>query len=200
MAKTWQQPRWRNYAMQAAMWIIFAATLGAAALVGHHKRIVNAIRLGPTHDLGPVSISMPAGWDTIPNANGLAIGATEPSAAEPGEEPLPTRTITVYFTSPAWEGLRHAMGTEADGVTIPQSIEVGPLKGDLTVQRTLRPDMMEPGALITVRVRASLPDQTVLTIDLLDPSGGDPDEDVRLISAVAASVQLEKEATGKHSA
>jgi hypothetical protein len=200
MPKSWQQPRWRNYAMQASMWIIFGATLGAAALVGHHKRLVNAIHLGPAHEIGLVTIGLPADWEAGLNSNGPVLVAREPNTAEPGEEPVPTRAITVYFTSPVWEGVRRAVGTEAESMSTPQSIDVGPLKGELTVQRMLRLDMMQPGSLITFRVRAPLPDGTVLTIDLLDPGGGDPEEDIRLISSVASSVQLQKEATPKHPA
>jgi len=63
MAKGLQQnSRWRESAVQAALWLILGATIGAAALVTHRRQVALHVELGPAVRLGDISIRLPAGW------------------------------------------------------------------------------------------------------------------------------------------
>src|SRR5688572_22818923 len=62
MAKSWQYPRWRRYAMQAAMWVILGVTVGMAALVNHSRRQALRVELGPPITSGPFTVRLPAKW------------------------------------------------------------------------------------------------------------------------------------------
>ena len=67
MARSWQYPRWRRTGVQVVLWLVLAATLGVAALVVRHKRLVGWVELTPvrTVDLPGgvvVGVRLPKGW------------------------------------------------------------------------------------------------------------------------------------------
>jgi hypothetical protein len=62
MAKAWQYPRWRYYLMQAVMWAVLAAMVGAAGLVDHHRRRALEVKLGEPQTKQNITIQLPEGW------------------------------------------------------------------------------------------------------------------------------------------
>src|SRR5687768_11316932 len=97
MAKSWQYPRWRRYAMQATMWLILGATLGLAAFVNHERRRSLRVELGAPATYGPITVRLPRAWDVIaPNESDprVVVSATEP-AQTPTRRPGQGRTVTI---------------------------------------------------------------------------------------------------------
>ncbi len=62
MAKAWQYPRWRYYLMQAVMWGVLAAMVGAAGLVDHQRRKSLEVKLGKPQTKRNLTIQLPEGW------------------------------------------------------------------------------------------------------------------------------------------
>jgi hypothetical protein len=62
MAKAWQYPRWRYYLMQAVMWGVLAAMVGAAGLVDHHRRKSLEVKLSAPQTKRNLAIQLPEGW------------------------------------------------------------------------------------------------------------------------------------------
>ena len=67
MARSWHYPRWRRVVMQVVLWAVFGMSMGVAALVVQHRRLVGAVELGdrlPVRlpDGVTVTVRLPRGW------------------------------------------------------------------------------------------------------------------------------------------
>lgn len=188
MPKTWQQAPWRGYAMQGVMWVIFVATLGGAALVGRHKRLVNVINLGAEQTVGPVTVRIPADWEIDASSTETVLIAHPPSPQDAADEAEPLRELNIAVTSPQVERLRRfwSGSDRQDFGPGTQPIDVGPVKGQVIVQaiRSMQ------GSYLDVTARAVLPDGSGLSLELVDPTAADAEEDLRLVKAIAGTVRL----------
>jgi hypothetical protein len=63
MAKNSQYGRWRRAAMQAVLWVVFAATLALAGYVSHRRTASLAPQLAEPVTFGELSVRLPAGWE-----------------------------------------------------------------------------------------------------------------------------------------
>jgi hypothetical protein len=93
MARSWQYPRWRRFAMQVAMWVILAATVGLAALVNHERRRSMRVDLGAPIVSGAMSVRLPKTWQQSRVA-GERDGRIIAQAVEPDDQNL-GRTVTI---------------------------------------------------------------------------------------------------------
>ncbi|MGB7159333.1 MAG: hypothetical protein WBD40_14790 [Tepidisphaeraceae bacterium] len=91
MARSWQYPRWRRYAMQATMWLILGATVGLAALVNHERRRSTRVELGSAVAEGWLVVRLPKTWERAPQDRDPRVVAR---AVEPDEQGL-GRTVTI---------------------------------------------------------------------------------------------------------
>jgi hypothetical protein len=62
MAKNWQYGRWRIVALQGVMWLVFAASLGVAALIDHRRTAALDVTLGEPRTFGRLVVRLPKGW------------------------------------------------------------------------------------------------------------------------------------------
>ena len=189
MAKNWQFSRWRNYAMQAAMWVVFAGTLGVAAAVGHHNRLVNVIRLGDPQTLGPITVRLPTDWE-IDQSSDTSITAHQ-TANDDAANQEPTRALEVSVESPFAAKFRQLLGAEGEHYGgMSETISVGPLKGKLDLYRIVYPNRMQSTQYIIGRVVATLTDGSVVAITLTDAGDADVQDIARLLKAIAGGVRV----------
>src|SRR5688572_3510330 len=92
MARSWQYPRWRRYAMQATMWLVLGATVGLAAFVNHERRRSMRVELGSPTSHGWLVVRLPKTWQqsVLPEREDRVIAV----AVEPDEQRL-GRTVTI---------------------------------------------------------------------------------------------------------
>jgi hypothetical protein len=96
MARSWQYARWRRIVVQVVLWVVFAATLGVAALVVRHKRLVGWVELTAvrTVDLPGgvvVGVRLPKGWPVDHDA------AEHNDGADDGDGPTAVREAVRAF-------------------------------------------------------------------------------------------------------
>jgi hypothetical protein len=63
MAKNGQYGRWRSVALQVAIWLVFAASLGVAALIDHRRTASLDVTLGEPRTFGRLVVRLPRGWE-----------------------------------------------------------------------------------------------------------------------------------------
>jgi hypothetical protein len=188
MARSLEQPRWRNYAMQGTMWVVLAATLCAAELVGRHKRADGIGLLGEVVTMGSVRVPIPVGWKLDAGSNSSAVVARPAgSLKERGVTPRLDITVSTQLIA----GLRQAFGYDRPQVgQATEEIAVGPVNGILTMgQRTVWVGATALRAT-DLLVQAELPDGAVLTLEMTDPMAGDLADNIKLIRAIADNVQM----------
>jgi len=63
MAKNGQYGRWRSVALQGVVWLVFAATMGVAALIDHRRTGALDVTLGEPRTFGRLVVRLPQGWE-----------------------------------------------------------------------------------------------------------------------------------------
>jgi hypothetical protein len=63
MAKNGQYGRWRAVALQGVTWLVFAASLGVAALIDHRRTASLEVTLGEPRTFGRLVVRLPKGWE-----------------------------------------------------------------------------------------------------------------------------------------
>ena len=111
--------------MQGAMWLILAAAVAAASVVGGRNE------LGPARQVGPISVQLPEGWEVeVPDAPGasasksISISARDPGAARA------LHLVSERFADPA-DAARSVAPASAEGA---ETLKSGGL--EWTVERT----------------------------------------------------------------
>jgi hypothetical protein len=85
MARAPTDTRFRRFMMQAIMWLILGATIGAAALVDHIKQQNLYVLLDQPTSFGDFSVRLPAGWKQVDDS-GSALVATALVDQDLGDE------------------------------------------------------------------------------------------------------------------
>src|SRR4051794_6070368 len=78
MPRTWHYSHWRRLALQGAMCLLLAVSVGAAAWIGQKRRPA-AVTLGAVTQHGLLRYALPNGWDVETNPlNPSQVMAEEP--------------------------------------------------------------------------------------------------------------------------
>lgn len=92
MARSWEYSRNRWLAMQVLMWLIFAGTLGLAAVISHHRQQGREVVLSGVVQQQRLLFRLPAGWSYNLNRDGDKAVAT---AIEPGHQRKFRRVVQI---------------------------------------------------------------------------------------------------------
>src|SRR5688500_12803671 len=91
MPRASQYSRLRRVVMQVTMFVVFAATLGLAAMVGNSRDRAASVALSDTaHDAGPLTIQLPRSWSVHEERSGTQ-AVEPPRAGAPGQ-----RRVVLY--------------------------------------------------------------------------------------------------------
>jgi hypothetical protein len=161
MPLAWYFPRWRQLLVQLVMWIVLGATVVLAAILDHHLRLGQIVELSPPISDGPLSFSLPAGWNNWTRqseGDGSAHVATDSVAGV--TRTLIVSRLRVPHPIPPAEFILRAMplpgngrGDEFQGVTIDhwpgqstqREAERGPLNAGGELQCTVCSAVVLPG-------------------------------------------------------
>lgn len=193
MGRSWHYPPWRRVVMQVTMWLIFASTLGVAALVVHEKKSVKPVSLAPATTINGVTVRMPAGWDVSP---GVAESPRSPILAAREDGRRGGRMIAVYrqdvpdLIAPEEFLARYVMDA-ADEFAVRLSDDLPGDPGPWPIKMGSFPGLMirkVSEMKISFIACAVLPSREAITVRL-DSHGDAPGKDERaMVEGVAASV------------
>jgi hypothetical protein len=191
----------RYYAMQASMWLVFAAALASAA-VTTHLHASWRFPLGQAIVLQTMSVRLPEKWKLLEDSDSVR-------ALEPLRSPL-ARAIQVIESDPnavgffSWLNPSRASRTDRRRAANQETIKIGPVTGTLTLQvqqprGTLLDELDEEAMAFDERVQAvsliaagTLPSghDVIITLDSVRFDDEVDPQDLALLKQVAASVKL----------
>jgi hypothetical protein len=194
MANKWQYPRWRRATMQATMWVVFAATLAAAALVSKQRRGGGHVPLGEERN----GVRLPVGWQAQgrdPSDPSVIARVIEPGVDGYGRSitvrVLQTRRPESALTFLHNRGLPIDLvppGADAtDAHEPPRRIHIAGTQGYLTGGPVPDPELGLPRRMYYAT--AVLP-QRVVVLVTLDGLGPVQPDDLDMLERIASSVAI----------